>query len=145
MRRNRWSRYSVFAACCLTLLFSGLAIAQDHPRRGTVDVPFDFYISGNKLPAGQYTLDVIAPTYLMLRSQDGKVQQDLYFMQTATPGKNPISQVVFAQRDGKYYFAEVWSWFGKAQLTSFTPKAGDQTKDVPLRVTEKDAKPAPGL
>jgi hypothetical protein len=79
----------------------------------------------------------------MLRSKDGKVQQDLYFMQSASPGKNPPSKIVFAVRNGKYYFAEVWSYFGKAQLTSFNPQAGDQTKDVPLHPVEKGVVKAP--
>jgi hypothetical protein len=147
MPHHRWAARFFFTACCLLLLSSGSATAQNQiqPRKAVFDAPFDFYISGNKLPAGQYTLDIIAPTYVMLRSQDGKVQQDLYFMQVASPGKTVISKVVFSQRDGKYYFFEVWGWFGKSQLTSFTPQAGDQNKDVPLNTNEKDAKPAPGL
>jgi hypothetical protein len=128
------------------MLLCGFASAQDHPTRGSVDVPFDFYISGSKLPAGQYSLEVIAPTYVMLRSEDGKVQQGLYFMQVASPGKNPPLKVIFALRGGKYYFSEVYSWVGKSQLTSFTPKKSDQTKEVPLKPAEKEAvKPAPGL
>jgi hypothetical protein len=91
------------------VVLPGLLAAQSQPTRGTIDVPFDFYISGEKLPAGQYTLDRIIPTYVMLRSKDGKVQQDLYFIQTAVPVKNPPLKVIFALRDGKYYFAEVWS------------------------------------
>ena len=118
------------------------AFAQEPPRTGTADIPFDFYIAGNKLPAGQYTLNIIAPTYVLLRSKDGKTQQDLYFLQTASPGKNPPSKIVFALRDGKYYLAEVWSYLGKAQLTSFTSRPGDQSKDVPLIPVEKTvAKP----
>ena len=83
-----------------------------------------------------YTLDRIAPTYVMLRSKDGKVEQDLYLIQTAAPVKNPRLKVVFALRDGKYYFAEAWSWYGKSRLSSFTPSASDQEKDVPLKAAE---------
>jgi len=79
---------------------------------------------------------------VLLRSKDGKTQQDLYFLQTASPGKNPPSKIVFALRDGKYYFAEVWSYLGKAQLTSFPSQPSDQSKDVPLIPVEKTvAKP----
>jgi hypothetical protein len=56
--------------------------------------------------------------------------------------KGMPTQLVFAVRDGKYYFAEVWSDLGKSQLTSFSSKAGEKTKDVPLTITEKSvAKP----
>ncbi|MGC2109176.1 MAG: hypothetical protein WA655_06635 [Candidatus Korobacteraceae bacterium] len=146
MYSKQQSRYYSIVSCCLTLLFCSLASAQDHPRSGTADIPFDFYVSGTKMLAGQYTLDIVAPTYVTLRSQDGKQQQQLYFIQTAAPGKNTVAKIIFNLRDGKYYFSQVWSWFGKAQLTSFTPKATDQTKDVALKPLEKDvAKPAGSL
>jgi hypothetical protein len=136
MNRNRWlSRTLVFTGlltmtCCSVL-------AQDGPRSGTADIPFDFYIAGNKLPAGHYALDVIAPTYVTIRSQDGKVQQDLYFLQSSVPTKNMPTQIVFVARDNKYYFSEVWSWYGKSQLTSFNAKAGEKTRAVPLKAVEK--------
>ncbi len=146
MKPNRRLPWLCLVSCCLLSLLGSQAGAQAQPRRGTSDIPFDFYIAGTKLPAGHYILDVVAPTYATIRSQDGKLQQDLYFMQTALPGKNPQSKIVFNLRDGKYYFSQVWSWYGKAQLTSFTPKASDQTKDVPLVRVEKDvAKPAGSL
>ncbi len=138
MNRIRW----LTPLPLLLAVLLGCAALAQQPRTATVDIPFDFYIAGNKLPAGQYSLNIIAPTYVLLRSQDGKTQQDLYFLQTASPGKNPPSKVVFALRDGKYYFAEVWSYLGKAQLTSFTSRPGDQIKDVPLVAVEKTvAKP----
>jgi hypothetical protein len=126
----------LYYAVTLIVVLPGLLAAQSKPTRGTIDVPFDFYISGEKLPAGQYTLDRIVPSYVMLRSKDGKVQRDLYFIQTAVPVKNSPLKVIFALRDGKYYFAEVWSWYGKSQLSSFTPSARDQAKDVPLKAAE---------
>ncbi len=140
MNRNRWLAYcSLFL---LAVLMCGTAFTQEPPRSGTADIPFDFHLAGNELPAGQYTLNIIAPTYVLLRSKDGKTQQDLYFLQTAVAGKNTPSKIIFAVRDGKYYFAEVWSYFGKAQLTSFTSRPGDQSKDVPLTTVEKNvAKP----
>ena len=111
-----------------------------------IDVPFEFYISGAKLPAGQYLLDRVAPTYVLLRSKDGTMQQDLYLLQTAVPSKTPPLKVIFALRDGKYYFSEIWSWYGKSQLSSFTPQSGDQTKEVPLKAVEKGvAKPGGSL
>ncbi len=135
MNDSRALRCLCFAVT-LVMVLSGLLAAQNQPTRGTVDVPFDFYISGEKLPAGQYTLDRIVPSYAMLRSKDGKVQQDLYFIQTASPVKNPSLKVIFALRDGEYYFAEVWNWYGKFQLSSFTPRASDQAKDVPLKAAQ---------
>ncbi len=139
MKRNRWLSCLYFlAGCWIILTLCSAGFAQEQARRGAADIPFEFYISGNKLPAGQYTLDLIAPTYAMLRSSDGKFQQALYFVQTAVADNKPVSQIVFVVREGKHYFSEVWGWFGKAQLTSFTPQASDETKGVPLKVAEAD-------
>lgn len=135
MNDSRALRCLCFAVI-LIMVLSGLLAAQSQPTRGTIDVPFDFYISGEKLPAGQYTVDRIAPTYGVLRSKDGRVQQNLYFIQTAVPVKNTPLKVIFALRDGKYYFAEIWSWYGKSRLSSFTPSASDKAKDVPLKAAE---------
>jgi hypothetical protein len=142
MNRNRWLTYSSLLLAAVLVGCTALAQEAAPPRTGTADIPFDFYIAGNKLPAGQYMLNIIAPTYVLLRSKDGKAQQDLYFMQTAVAAKNNPSKIIFAGRDGKYYFAEVWSYFGKAQLTSFNSQPGDTSKDVPLNAVEKTvAKP----
>jgi hypothetical protein len=140
-RRCRRTSHSILA-CSFVLLLACSAFAQKPLRSGTADIPFDFYIAGNKLPAGHYTLDLVAPTYVTIRSQDGKLQQDLYFLQAAVATKGMPTQLVFAVRDGKYYLAEIWSDLGKSQLTSFSSKAGEKTKDVPLTITEKSvAKP----
>ena len=133
MNDSRALRCLCFA---VVLIMPGLLTAQSPPTRGTTDIPFDFYISGEKFPAGQYTLDRIIPTYVLLRSKDGKVQQELFLIETAAPVKDPPLKIIFALHDGKYYFAEVWSWYGKARLTSFTPSASDQAKDVPLKAAE---------
>jgi hypothetical protein len=146
MKQNRGLQGLRVITCCVIMLLYSPAFTQDHPRSATADIPFEFYISGNKMPAGQYTLDIVAPTYVTIRSKDGKLQQDLYFVQTASPGKNLELKIIFNLRDGKYYFSEIWSWRGKARLTSFTPKPSDETKDVPLVSIEKDvAKPTGSL
>lgn len=132
MNPRRWLRSRYFVICCWLVILSSFGSAQNHPRRATVNVPFDFYIAGDKFPAGPYSLEIIAPTYVMLRSADGKLQQALYFLQTAAGGKEITPKVRFALREGKHYFSEVWSWYGKSQLTSFPSQAGDQLTDVPL-------------
>jgi hypothetical protein len=136
MNRKRRLKYSGLTVG-LIVFVAAIGLAQTRPTQGMFDVPFDFYISGVKLPAGQYLLDRVAPTYVLLRSKDGSLQQDLYLLQTAVPTKNTPLQVVFAQRAGKYYFAEISSWYGKSQLSSFTPQSGDKMKDVPLKAAQK--------
>jgi len=144
MTQNRRPQWLYVVSYCVLIFLCSPAFAQDHPRSGTITVPFDFYISGNKMPAGQYTLSIVVPTYATIRSQDGKLQQDLYFFQIASPGNKPESKIIFNLRDGKYYLSQASTWLGKSQLTSFTPQSSDQTKDVPLVPAEKDVAKPPG-
>lgn len=137
MKPNRWSR-SLYLACCWLMILASFGSAQNSPTRADVNVPFDFYVSGDKLPAGPYTLEIVAPTYVTLRSADGKLQRTLYFVQTGLADKDAQPTMRFAARKGQYYLAEVWSSRGKGQLTSFNPQAGDEIKEVPLNAVSPD-------
>lgn len=132
-------RFALLGCIAATLCVVGLA--QEQPRKGTVKIPFEFYVGPDKLPAGQYSIELISPTYAMLRSQDGKKQEDLYFMQIGEPAKNPEPKMVFATRDGRHLLAEVWGWFGGAQYTDFTAQPKDQVQSIPIQV-KGAAKPA---
>jgi len=110
------------------------AVAQNPPHSGKISVPFGFNLGGTNFPAGQYTLSVISPSYGQIRSNDGKLQQTMYFMQTGEPDKNP--RALFAARNNKYFFSGVVGWFGKMQYTGFSPHADDQTKEIPITGVE---------
>ena len=74
---------------CIAAALCVVGLAQEQPRKGTVKIPFEFYVGPDKLPAGQYSIELISPTYAMLRSQDGKKQEDLVFHANGEPAKNP--------------------------------------------------------
>lgn len=134
--------FLLFAAFCFALSLATSAIAQDGPRKGTVNVPFDFFVGPDKMPAGQYEIEAVSPTQGIMRSKDGKLQSTMYFIPQGDG--NPIQQakLVFAVRDGKYILSQVWGWFGKTQFSGFYPQNGDGTKDVPIKLMTAAAKPA---
>jgi hypothetical protein len=57
-------------------LFSYTSAAAQTNSRVVANVPFDFYIGSQKMPAGEYVIDKVFPqhdkTTLSLRRQDGK-------------------------------------------------------------------------
>jgi hypothetical protein len=125
----------IAALSCLLLSLSIFGFGQNQPHRGKVNVPFEFSIGGVTFPAGQYTLEAISPSYGLLRSNDGKRQQALYFVQKkSAPAKTP--EVIFGKRFNKYYLAGIWGWFGWLQFTGFSPHEGDETKEVPITQAE---------
>jgi len=122
------------AVGCLVLALCMIGFGQDQPHRGKFSVPFEFDVGGTKLPAGQYVLEAVSSSYGTLRSTDGKTEQTLYFVQTGQPEKD--RKVVFAVRNGKYFFSEVWVWIGKLKYTGFNAHEGDESKDVPITPVE---------
>ncbi len=137
----------LFKALCLTCFITLLtlsAVAQDQPHRGTLTIPFDFYVGPTQMPAGSYEIEMISPSYVMLRSKDGKNQQSIYFMQVGQPTKNAKGKLVFATRAGKHYLAEAWGWFGKSQYTGFTPQPADTMVSVSVDTSQKPAKATSG-
>jgi hypothetical protein len=128
------------SASCLLLTCAAISFGQDQPKSptkphaGRISVPFEFEVGGTKFPPGQYILGVISPSYGQLRSNDGKMQQTMYFMQTGEPDKNP--RVLFAVRNKKYFFAGVVGWFGRMQYTGFSPHGDDEIKEIPITSAE---------
>ena len=127
----------VLVNVCLIVSFCALAFAQTQPHKGSADIPFEFYVGSEKLPAGRYSIELVSPSYAMLRSQDGKKELALYFVQVGEPPKEPEMKLVFATRDQKHLLAEAWGWFGKAQYTGFDTKAGDQMQSVLIKPSQK--------
>ena len=127
----RWFR--VATGCCLLLALSAIGFGQSQPHTGKINVAFEFDVGGTKFPAGEYVLELVSPSYGMIRSSDGKTQQTLYFMQTGEPEKNP--KAAFVVRNQKYFFSGVSAWFGKMQYTGFNPRPEDKTREIPITPT----------
>jgi hypothetical protein len=118
------------AVSCLMLALSASGFGQKQVHSGKINVPFDFFVGGTKFPAGQYTLEGVLPSHALLRSQDGKKQQALYFNSTPEAVKN--FRAVFAVRYKVHWFVGIFAWYGKMQYTGFNPHAEDEMKDIPI-------------
>ena len=113
--------------------------AQDlaGPTTTTVkaSIPFEFWIGSERMPAGQYTLQVIAPSIEIIRSADGKVEQELFTVEIGAPVAENESRLIFVTRHGKNMLSELWCIEGKWRLTAQNaegPKDGDLTRVVDL-------------
>jgi hypothetical protein len=95
---------------------------QEHPNpttmNGTASIPFEFWIGPEKLPPGQYELEVIVPSIAILRRDDGKVQQELFTLEIGEPVAQKESKLIFVLRNEKLMLSEIWCVEGKRRLTS---------------------------
>lgn len=122
--------FACIAIGCLMLALCPSAFCQKQVHSGKINVPFDFFVGGTKFPAGQYILEGVLPTHALLRSEDGKKKEALYFNQTPEAVSNP--RAVFAMRNKQYWFVGILAWFGKMQYMGFNPHAEDEMKDIPI-------------
>jgi len=98
-------------------------------------IPFEFWIGPEKMPAGLYTLQVIVPSVAIIRSTDGKLEQELFTVDVGAPVAANESKLIFVTHHGNNMLSELWCIEGKRKLTAQSaegPQAGDLTRVVDL-------------
>ena len=69
---------AIFLSSLAVLILAGQGTAQKQTI-AQATIPFEFWIAGNRLPAGDYRIEDIESTaYILFRSTDGKIVQDAY-------------------------------------------------------------------
>jgi hypothetical protein len=93
------------------LMLSGLSSYAQTGRQFTVTIPFNFYVSGKTLPAGQYLVGRSTQTStegLALRGTDGRTGVFVLTRGIQTEEVQQQSKLVFRRYGDQYFLAEVW-------------------------------------
>ena len=101
----------VFFAMAAVIL--GLSVAAESAPRMKVNIPFDFYLGDQMLPAGEYMIEMpnlinatATGSIVVVRSEDGSVYHCIPAM-TGNYARNYAYQVTFHRYGGTYFFAKV--------------------------------------
>jgi hypothetical protein len=113
---------------CVLLLFSGAGLAQTVVRSGA-SVPFDFWVQGQKFPAGDYLFDSEFPSSISIRAKGTKLSVGIPRILYGDPVKKEDAKLLFARRDGKYYLTEVWGMLGKLVVTGEYEHRGEKNNE----------------
>jgi hypothetical protein len=110
----------VFAFLLLTV---PIAVGQTDIRPPAVPgasarIPFDFWIGGSHLPAGDYALDSILDTLVIFRNARAKTQEHAFLVPTGDAVECKEYKLVFVLHNRQHYLRELWNSNGKAVLTS---------------------------
>ncbi len=124
----------------LTAPVLGMAISSapaQSKKTAHAIIPFEFWIGGNCLPAGDYVIEHLESTsYLYFRSTDGKSAQTVYTLPVDdAPAKEGESQLVFELRDANHYLYGGWGPFGRRVLVSESSRpvpSGTNRAEVPI-------------
>ena len=127
---------TIFLSTLALLLLVGQGIAQKQTM-AQATIPFEFWIAGNRLPAGDYRIEHIdSRAYILFRSIDGKIVQNAYTLPLGDdPAKESDAKLVFRIQDGRRYLYEGWGPYGNSVVTveSVRPApTGDNRVEVPI-------------
>ncbi len=118
--------YTVIAMFVLVASMAVAAQAQTSGRTQlTANIPFNFSVGNQTLPAGEYTVAQINPAsdhvVLQLRSRDGN---SAMVQMTSVIGKAQESaKLIFHRYGDKYFFAQAWVDGENSGLQALRPRA----------------------
>ena len=123
---------------CVVLLLFSLGFAQEVVTARAV-IPFKFWVQGQELQAGDYTLDNGFPGSATIRREGSNSSVSVTVVLYAVPVERESPRAIFVLRDGKYFLVELWGVQGRRVLTSEFPhrgEVGEQHRHVSLTVVE---------
>jgi len=86
--------------------------AQTLQYKLTVNIPFDFSVSGEKLPAGKYwvsrTNESIGDTVVQIQNADGRPVANCFSVPISTFKTKIRGELVFHRYGDQYFLSEVW-------------------------------------
>jgi hypothetical protein len=98
------SRYFLAALAMAVCLMSGISAAQ---MKLIADIPFDFTVGKNSLPAGQYTVTAVGPQVVLLRSWGERSNAMAICSPTRSSQYPAASKLEFHHVGERYFLSKV--------------------------------------
>lgn len=109
--------YSMFAMLSLCLMLAVVSVQAQSGSKLTVNVPFDFSIGSQVLPAGEYQLKQLSDKSILVESADGRtrlIAQTPRMIQDGAHEGATQEKLVFNQYGDQYFLAQVFMIKGGA-------------------------------
>jgi hypothetical protein len=131
MKRTFVKGFITAAVLAMAIIVAGKsAQAQTLQYRLAVDIPFDFSLSGKKLPAGKYWVsraqETSGDSVLQVRSDDGHTTATRFSIPIVTFNPKNRGELVFHRYGDQYFLSEVW------------PAGGGTGRAFPKTTAERD-------
>jgi len=82
----------------------------------TANIPFDFVVNNQKLPAGEYDLKSLSQGAILLQNEDRR-QAAITLVHSAESSVNPEgAKLVFNKYGDQYFLSQVWPGFSESGL-----------------------------
>jgi hypothetical protein len=120
------------------------AMQAPESRVMSARIPFDFWIGGAHLPAGDYTLDFILDTLVLFRNAGANAQEHAFFMPTGEPAPGGENKLLFVVENRQHHLQELWNANGRAVLTWRTG-AWMNKEDTRIKIALSEERPGTTL
>ena len=132
----------VILSCALSAnAASGQTALVRGPATAAAHIPYDFWIGGTRLPAGDYSVSPGAPSVVVFWNEKVAIGEQAFLIPTGNSVANGHFKLIFVLRDGKHYLREIWYSEGQAVLTSafdFPRTARDRETEIKLLEQKHD-------
>ena len=113
MNRTIVKGFITSALLVMAIIVAGVsAQAQTLQYKLTVDIPFDFTVSGQKLPAGKYLVgrahEASGDSVLQIRSTDGHSTANRFSIPVVAFRTKSRAELVFHRYGDQNFLSEVW-------------------------------------
>ncbi len=105
MKRNL-ARAAVLASLVLGIVVPSLA---QQSRTIKVNVPFNFIVENDRMPAGAYTIQRIAAGRLLVRRDDSKSAVSVLALPTQAKAAGDETRIVFRRYGNEYFLYRIWT------------------------------------
>ena len=135
----------IMRIAALTLFVTTLAVASAHAQSPSsnqiVNVPFDFYVGAEKLPAGEYMVRTEA-SHTTMRIQRRDQSPGAYFSIRPVEGREIQNQskLVFHKYGEDYFLSQIWT-AGRAsgQELNRTARQRSLDRDIAKRTSKPES------
>jgi hypothetical protein len=126
-----------------SLITSVVSVNAQSTHRFKVDVPFQFILNGQTLPAGNYVIertDAAKPSIITLTRADGGIVRLILTQRVEKDNPSTESSLIFIRREGKHYLFQVWNvgaMNGNQVPSAYGRERSDRQRKDPTLVTLK--------
>jgi hypothetical protein len=121
---------------------AGVSISETNAaysaRATRAQIPYDFWIVGTRLSAGEYTLSPVVDTVVLFRNVKTNATEQASLVPTGEQVATDNHKLVFVLHNGQHYLREVWNQNGRNVVTSqFNSPIADSDTQTEVRLVDE--------
>jgi hypothetical protein len=97
------------AAAMAVVLTTAVAANAQSSGRMKVNVPFNFVVENDRLPAGDYTIEKVANGRLRIQSSDGRTTATVLALRKQGKKTAEAAHFIFHHYGSEYFLANIWT------------------------------------